>query len=89
MVFQLLQSETFDVYTLILIPKDDRFNRDAEELNRNLNAYAHSHAKVILLDTALKIKDFIHSNEQLARHLPCRCNALGQNQRSVFDVRLA
>ena len=48
--------------TLIPIPIDDRFNRDAEEFNRYLNAYAKSHAKVILLDTALKVKDFIQTN---------------------------
>ena len=48
--------------TLNPISKDERFNRDVEEFNRHLNTYTKSHAKGVFLDTALKIKDFIRTN---------------------------
>ena len=45
------------VCTLIPIPKDEGFNRDADILNSYFNAYAKSY--VVVHETAAKIKDKI------------------------------
>ncbi len=47
------------VCTLIPIPKDDGFNKDADVFNQYIYAYAKSHVRVVVLETALKIYDVI------------------------------
>ncbi len=47
------------VRTLIPIAKDEAFNPDADVFNTYTYAYARSHVRVIVLETALKIRDVI------------------------------
>ncbi len=45
------------VCTMIPIPKDDGFKRDAHVFKANIYGYAGSHLCVIVLKTAAKVKD--------------------------------
>ena len=47
------------VFTLISIPQDEGFNRDAEIFNSYIYTYAKSRVRVVVLETAAKIKDVI------------------------------
>ncbi len=57
--FSFYRPKLIMVCTLIPIPKDKGFNKDAEIFNQYIYAYAKSHVRVIVLETALKVYDVI------------------------------
>ncbi len=61
--FSFYRPRVIMVCTLIPVPKDDGFHRDAEVFNAYIYAYARSHVRVVVLETALKLRDLIKKRD--------------------------